>query len=115
MLQNLAMQRALNKQPAREEKVVDPSSGMVPYEERQVTMWDFNGPAGPQQFMIEASEGDKVVEEKDRFKIRCRQGNIVMNLSIYKANLYFSCSHETMMRVRVTAKPDVPFTPTKKR
>jgi hypothetical protein len=117
MIPNNAQARMMNKQGSPrggEDRAVDPSAGLVPYELKTVTIWDFNGPAGPQQFMIETDEGDFVKEEKDRWKIRCRQDGIVMNLNLYKGNLYFDCNYITEVRIRVTAKPLTEFTPTKK-
>jgi hypothetical protein len=115
MIPNNAQERMLRKAEPPAAKMVDPSAGMVPYEEKDVEWWDFSCPNGPHQFMIEADKGDYVKEEKDRFKIRCRQDEMVISVCIYKGHIYHHSSYVARTRVRVTAEPQSAFQPTKKR
>lgn len=113
MIPNLGQERMFGKQQgdAKGARVVDPAA--IPYEVVDVTMWDFNLPCGPSQFMIETNKGDFVKEEKDRFKIRARQDGQILNVCIYKSQLYFHATYDTKARIRIVADEIQAFTPTK--
>jgi hypothetical protein len=112
MLQNKAQERMMKGTyfgtPER-----NPAESVIPYEMVDVVMWDFNLPSGPSQFMIEEAKGDFVKEEKDRFKIRCRQDGKVIDVCIYKAQLYFNSAYATQARVRIIGEAPGEFVPSK--
>jgi hypothetical protein len=112
MLQNKAQERMMKGTyfgtPER-----NPAESVVPYEMVDVVMWDFNLPSGPSQFMIEEAKGDFVKEEKDRFKIRCRQDSHVLDVCIYKSQLYYNSAYATQVRIRVLGEAPGEFKPTK--
>lgn len=112
MIPNKSLDRLFAQEKAGPTQAASPGAA-VPYEEVDAELWDFYLRNGPHQFVIEPAKGDSVVEEKDRFKIRCRQDKYIINVCIYKAAIEFQSMYEGRARVLVTAEAPKPFKPTK--